>query len=72
MMAEGGLVTLGVLVWLFLQWAQQDTERQRLEDLADARGVALSEDRAARAAAAGQGARLEKRIKGAKSPEGST
>jgi hypothetical protein len=52
-----------VLAWLFLQWAQQDTERQRLLDLADSRGVALSEGRAARAAAACQGARLEERIK---------
>jgi putative membrane protein len=63
MMVEGGFLTLGVLAWLFLQWAQQDTERQRLMDLADSRGVALSDARAARAAAAGQGARLEERIK---------
>ena len=63
MMVEGGFVTLGVLAWLFLQWAQQDTERQRLLDLADSRGVPLSDARAARAAAAGQGARLEERIK---------
>ena len=46
------------------QWAQQDTERQRLLDLADSRGVPLSDARAARAVAAGQGARLEERIKG--------
>jgi cytochrome c oxidase assembly factor CtaG len=72
MMVEGGFVTLGVLSWLFLRWAQQDTERQRLEDLAEASGVALSGDRAARAAAAGQGARLEERIRGAKRAEGST
>ncbi|MGH2982790.1 MAG: cytochrome c oxidase assembly protein [Solirubrobacterales bacterium] len=64
MVGEGGLVTLGVLVWLFLTWAQQDTERQRLLDLAESRGVPLSEARAGRAAAAGQGARLEERIKG--------
>jgi putative membrane protein len=63
MMVEGGFVTLGVLAWLFLQWAKEDTERQRLMDLADSRGVALSDARAARAAAAGQGARLEERIK---------
>ena len=63
MMVEGGFVTLGVLSWLFLEWAKQDTERQRLMDLADAEGFALSDARAARAAAAGQGARLEKRIK---------
>jgi putative membrane protein len=64
MTVEGGLVTLGVLVWLFLTWAQQDTERQRLLDLAESRGVPLSEDRAGRAAAAGEGGRLEERIRG--------
>jgi putative membrane protein len=63
MMVEGGFVTLGVLAWLFLEWAKQDTERQRLLDLAEQRGVPLSDARAARAAAAGQGARLEERIK---------
>jgi putative membrane protein len=63
MMIEGGFVTLGVLAWLFLKWAQEDTERQRLVDLAESRGVPLTEGRAARAAAAGQGARLEERIK---------
>ena len=63
MMVEGGFVTLGVLAWLILEWAKQDTERQRLLDLAESRGVPLSDARAARAAAAGQGARLEERIK---------
>ena len=63
MMVEGGFVTLGVLAWLFLLWAKQDTERQRLLDLAEQQGVPLSDARAARAAAAGQGARLEERIK---------
>ena len=62
MMVEGGLVTLGTLAWLFLLWAKQDSERQRLVDLAESRGVPLSDARAARAAAAGQGARLEERI----------
>jgi putative membrane protein len=65
MTVEGGLVTLGVMAWLFLRWAQQDTERQRLEDLAEARGVPLPEGRAGRAAAAGRGGRLEKRIRDA-------
>jgi putative membrane protein len=63
MMVEGGFVTLGVLSWLFLEWAKQDTERQRLLDLAEQRGVPLSDARAERAVAAGQGARLEERIK---------
>jgi len=63
MMVEEGFVTLGVLAWLFLLWAKQDTERQRLMDLAESRGVPLSDARAARAAASGQGARLEERIR---------
>jgi cytochrome c oxidase assembly factor CtaG len=63
MTVEGGLVTLGVLAWLFLRWAQQDTERQDLLDLADQRGVPLSEARAERAVTAGQGGRLADRIR---------
>ncbi|CAN5560482.1 cytochrome c oxidase assembly protein [soil metagenome] len=65
MTIEGGLVTLGVLAWLFLKWAQQDTERQQLVELATDRGVELSEGRAERAVAAGEGARLAERIRGA-------
>jgi putative membrane protein len=63
MVGEGGLVTLGVIAWLFLSWAQQDSERQRLLDLAESEGVPLSEARAGRAVAAGQGARLEERLR---------
>lgn len=63
MIGEGGLLTLGVLVWLFLQWAEQDSERQRLVELAEERGVPLSDARARRAVAAGQGARLERRLR---------
>ncbi len=65
MTIEGGLVTLGVGAWLFLQWAQQDTERQELVELAERHGVALPEDRAGRAVAAGQGGRLAERIRDA-------
>ncbi len=65
MTLEGGLVTLGVLAWLFLLWAQQDTEKQRLIELAEERGVDLPEGRAERAVKAGQGARLEERIRNA-------
>jgi cytochrome c oxidase assembly factor CtaG len=65
MTIEGGLVTLGVLAWLFLKWAEQDTERQRLVELAEERGVALPEGRAERAVAAGEGGRLEERIRDA-------
>jgi putative membrane protein len=63
MMIESGLVTFGVLSWIFFRWAREDTERQRLLDLAHERGVALDEARAGRAAAAGQSARLERRLR---------
>jgi hypothetical protein len=63
MNVEGGFVTFGVLAWLFLLWAKQDTERQRLVDLAESRGVALSSERAERAVRAGTGGRLEERLR---------
>jgi putative membrane protein len=63
MMIESGLVTFGVLTWIFFRWAREDTERQRLLDLAEERGVELEEERAGRAVAAGQGARLERRLR---------
>jgi putative membrane protein len=62
MMGEGMLVTLAVLAWAFLKWAADTTERQRLLDLAEARGIELDEERAARAVAAGQSKRLEERL----------
>jgi putative membrane protein len=63
MMVESGAVTLGVLAWIFFRWAREDTERQRLLDLAEREGYELDEARAGRAAAAGQGARLERRLR---------
>jgi putative membrane protein len=64
MLIEGGLVTLGLFAWVFLRWARETEERQRLLDLAEARGVPLDEARAGRAVAAGQGSRLEERLRG--------
>src|SRR5215203_6825910 len=58
MMTESGLLTFGLFAWLFLQWANQDSERQELLDLADRRGVDLDPRRAARAVAAGRGGEL--------------
>jgi putative membrane protein len=63
MTLEQGIVTLGLFTWLFFRWANESEERQRLLDLAHARGIPLDEGRAARAVAAGQGARLEKRLR---------
>jgi putative membrane protein len=62
MMIEGSLLTLGLFAWLFLRSAREGDERQELLDLAAARGVELSDARAARAVAAGRGAELRRRI----------
>jgi putative membrane protein len=63
MMSEGMIVTLAVLTWAFLKWAQDTTERQRLLDLAAARGIELDEARAARAVESGQAKHLEDRLR---------
>jgi cytochrome c oxidase assembly factor CtaG len=66
MMIEGSFLTLALFGWLFARAAREGEERQELLDLATARGVELSEARAARAVAAGRGAELRRRIEGAK------
>ena len=63
MMAEGMVVTLAMLAWVFLRWAARDSEKQRLLDLAHERGVTLDERRAERAVAAGHGSQLEERLR---------
>jgi cytochrome c oxidase assembly factor CtaG len=62
MMVEGTFLALGVLAWVFFEVAREGTEKQRLLDLAQDRGVALDERRARRAVASGHGALLEERI----------
>ncbi len=62
MMVEGTFVALGVFAWVFLRAAGQGMEAQRLQDLAEDRGVALGEGRAARAVAAGRADMLEERL----------
>jgi cytochrome c oxidase assembly factor CtaG len=62
MMVEGTFLALGVLAWVFFEVAREGTEKQRLLDLAQERGVALDERRAQRAVAAGHGELLERRI----------
>jgi putative membrane protein len=64
MMIEGTFLALGVLAWVFFQVAREGMEKQRLLDLAHDHGVALDEQRAQRAVAAGQGDLLEERIIG--------
>jgi putative membrane protein len=62
MMVEESLLTIGLFCWLFLRAARENDERQELLDLATARGVALTDERAARAVAAGRGQELRARI----------
>jgi cytochrome c oxidase assembly factor CtaG len=62
MMVEESLLTIGLFCWLFLRAAREGDERQELLDLAAARGVELTDERAARAVAAGRGAELRARI----------
>lgn len=62
MMIEGTFLALGVLAWIFFEVAREGTERQRLLELAEERGVSLDEQRVQRAVASGHGDLLEQRI----------
>jgi putative membrane protein len=62
MMIEGSLVTVLLLGWLFIKTARESDERQALLEFASERGIALSEQRAARAVAAGRGEELRHRL----------
>jgi len=62
MMVEEIILTTLILAWVFYRFAIQDEERQSLLDFAAEHGVELSDERAARAAAAGSGQRLRERI----------
>jgi cytochrome c oxidase assembly factor CtaG len=62
MMVEQVILTALLLGWLFFRWLKQEGERQELLDLAAERHVELSDERAARAAAAGRAARLREQI----------
>ena len=68
MMIEGSIVTIGLFCWLFLRAARESEERQALVELAAARGVELTEERAARAVAAGRGDALRQRIMESSTP----
>jgi len=62
MMLEESLLTIGLFAWLFMKTARDVEERQELLELAQQRGVALDERRAARAVAAGRGSELRARL----------
>jgi putative membrane protein len=64
MMIEESILTLGLFCWLFLRTAREGEERQDLLDFARARGLELTEARAARAVSAGRGAELRRRLEG--------
>ena len=61
-MVEESLLTLGLFCWLFLRAAREGEERQDLLDFAQPNGLELSDERAARAVAAGRGPELRKRL----------
>ncbi len=62
MMIEEMVLTTVLLGWLFYRFAIQDEDRQSLLDLAAEHGIELSNERAARAAAAGTTGRLRERL----------
>jgi cytochrome c oxidase assembly factor CtaG len=63
MMVEESLLTIGLFCWLFLKVAREGEERQQLLDYAQAHDIALDEQRAARAVAAGRAAELWERLR---------
>jgi hypothetical protein len=63
MMVEESALTIGLFCWLFLKVAREGEERQRLLDYAEAHNIALDEQRAARAVAAGRGPELWERLR---------
>jgi putative membrane protein len=72
MMVEESLLTLGLFCWLFLRTAREGEERQDLLDFAHSRGLELTEQRAARAVAAGRGPDLRKRLEASDGAAGGT
>jgi putative membrane protein len=70
MMVEQSILTICLFAWLFIRSARESEERQELLELAQARGYELTEERAARAVAAGSGAALRARIEGRSGPPG--
>jgi putative membrane protein len=64
MMIEESILTLGLFCWLFLRTARESEERQDLLEFAQAQGIHLSDERAARAVGAGRGPELRRRLEG--------
>ena len=64
MMVEESILTICLFAWHFIRSAREQEERHELLELAEARGYELTEERAARAVAAGRGEDLKARIEG--------
>jgi cytochrome c oxidase assembly factor CtaG len=62
MMLEESLLTVGLFCWLFLKAAREGEERQELIELAQQAGFPLTEERAARAVAAGRTDEIRRRL----------
>lgn len=62
MMTEESLLTVCLFCWLFLRAASESEQRQELLDFAYDQGIDLSDERAARAVAAGRGDDLRRRL----------
>ena len=69
MMVEESLLTIGLFCWLFLKVARESEQRQELLDYASQHGIALDEQRASRAVAAGRGDELLARLRARDSAE---
>ena len=63
MMFEESVLTILLFAWLFMKVAGETEERQRLLDYAGTHGIALSEQRAARAVSAGRSDELWERLR---------
>lgn len=69
MMVEQGLVAVAVFCWLFLSLWREAGERQELRELAVAGGLAVDEQRLARAAAGGRAELLRRRLAAPADPD---
>lgn len=72
MMVEGSILTVCLFAWLFMRAAREGEERQQLLDYAREHGLELSDQRAARAVAAGRGAELRRRLERAEPAQAGT
>jgi cytochrome c oxidase assembly factor CtaG len=68
MMFEESVLTILLFAWLFIKVAGESEERQRLLDYAGTHGIALSEQRAARAVSAGRSEELWERLRAPEQP----